>query len=87
MGVCALSWVLVVRCDRLPRIVASVLMFILVQSLAAQTFSVLHAFQDKEDGISPFGGVGMDKDGNLYGTATQGGDPHCGCGVVFKITP
>ncbi|HEX3821140.1 MAG TPA: hypothetical protein VHW45_12450 [Candidatus Sulfotelmatobacter sp.] len=26
-----------------------------------------------------------DAAGNLYGTATLGGDPTCGCVVVFKI--
>jgi uncharacterized repeat protein (TIGR03803 family) len=29
----------------------------------------------------------LDKAGNLYGTASAGGDPTCGCGTVFKVTP
>jgi len=42
-------------------------------------------------GFSPEAGVIRDSAGNLYGTASLGGDvPDCqvgGCGVVFKITP
>jgi uncharacterized repeat protein (TIGR03803 family) len=30
---------------------------------------------------------GFDRAGNLYGTASGGGDPNCSCGVVFKMTP
>jgi len=56
--------------------------------------SVLYSFTGGTDGQYPYGGVTMDKLGNLYGTALQGGeDPYgnCaaqgnqGCGVVFKI--
>ena len=31
--------------------------------------------------------VTFDNQGNLYGTASAGGDPVCDCGVVFKMTP
>jgi len=29
----------------------------------------------------------MDASGNLYGANGYGGDPSCGCGTVFKLTP
>jgi uncharacterized repeat protein (TIGR03803 family) len=32
-------------------------------------------------------GVTFDNLGNLYGTASAGGDPTCSCGVIFTITP
>jgi uncharacterized repeat protein (TIGR03803 family) len=39
------------------------------------------------DGARPSGGLVFDKNGNLYGTATIGGNPTTGCcGVVFKLT-
>ena len=39
------------------------------------------------NGGAPAGGVTFDNLGNLYGTASAGGDPTCDCGVVFKMTP
>jgi uncharacterized repeat protein (TIGR03803 family) len=48
---------------------------------------VLHTFTGKADGGGPYAGVIRDAAGNLYGTAAYGGDPNCGCGVVFKLTP
>jgi uncharacterized repeat protein (TIGR03803 family) len=39
------------------------------------------------NGGAPVGGVTFDNLGNLYGTASAGGDPNCNCGVVFKMTP
>jgi uncharacterized repeat protein (TIGR03803 family) len=51
---------------------------------------VLYNF-DREDGANPQGGVLIDKDGVLYGTAEYGGgSPLCGspgCGVVFALRP
>lgn len=53
--------------------------------------TVLHGFTGGSDGRIPFGGLILDKSGNLYGTAPVGGDLSCGqgagCGVVFKLTP
>jgi uncharacterized repeat protein (TIGR03803 family) len=53
--------------------------------------TVLHSFTGGSDGRIPFGGLALDKSGNLYGTAPGGGDLSCskgyGCGVVFKLTP
>jgi uncharacterized repeat protein (TIGR03803 family) len=53
--------------------------------------TVLHTFTGGSDGGYPEGGLTMDSAGNLYGTASRGGNLNdCqggGCGVVFKITP
>jgi len=61
-----------------------------VFKLAANgTETVLHAFTDGSDGADP-GSLAVDKDGNLYGTAYEGGAQTCGdlgCGVVFKLAP
>jgi len=55
------------------------------------TESVLYGFTDGRDGGRPVAGVIFDQNGNLYGTATEGGDLNCnspsGCGVVFQLTP
>jgi uncharacterized repeat protein (TIGR03803 family) len=57
---------------------------------------VLHQFLGSAtDGASPYGGVIIDKKGNIYGTTLSGGivDPkHClepypGCGTIFKLAP
>jgi len=46
-------------------------------------------FSDKQHGWFPNGGLAFDSSGNLYGTASLGGDLTCnppnGCGLVFKI--
>jgi len=52
--------------------------------------SVLYSFTNGADGGFPFAGLITDRAGNLYGTATGGGDTRCkpnGCGTVFKIVP
>ena len=57
----------------------------------AQTFTVLHSFTGGGDGANPVAGLTLDRAGNLYGTAAQGGNtPYTcgstrGCGTVFKI--
>jgi uncharacterized repeat protein (TIGR03803 family) len=57
------------------------------------TEHILHRFaQFKNDGQLPFGGLVMDKQGNLYGTTIEGGSVRnnglcqVGCGVVFKLS-
>lgn len=50
--------------------------------------TILYDFPNFEkNGGAPVGGVTFDNQGNLYGTASAGGDPTCSCGVVFKMTP
>jgi len=50
--------------------------------------TILYDFPNPEkNGGAPAGGVTFDNHGNLYGTASAGGDPNCSCGVVFKMTP
>jgi uncharacterized repeat protein (TIGR03803 family) len=52
--------------------------------------TVLYAFTGGTDGKHPFDRLVFDSSGNLYGTASDGGDASCdppfGCGVVFKLT-
>lgn len=48
------------------------------------TYTVLHEFSDEAGGDYPMGGVAIDAQGNLYGTA-QGG--YYGYGVLWEITP
>ncbi len=51
--------------------------------------SVLYAFKGGTDGANPNAGLLLGEKGNVYGTASDGGDTSCsapyGCGVVFKI--
>jgi uncharacterized repeat protein (TIGR03803 family) len=56
----------------------------LLLSVSAQTFTTLHSF-DSTDGATPFAGLILATDGNLYGTT--GGQGTNGGGTVFKITP
>src|ERR1700678_2321951 len=47
--------------------------------------TVLYSFTGLADGASPGGGLIRDGEGNLYGIASEAGDPSCLCGVVFKV--
>jgi uncharacterized repeat protein (TIGR03803 family) len=71
-----------------------------VYKVNASGESALYMFQDGSDGASPVASLIQDSAGNLYGTATSGGDLSCtppangkmvqpqpGCGVVFKVDP
>jgi uncharacterized repeat protein (TIGR03803 family) len=50
--------------------------------------TVLTNFGKGNQGKTPYGGVALDKAGNIYGTTSSGGSRHCPmCGTVFKITP
>jgi uncharacterized repeat protein (TIGR03803 family) len=53
------------------------------------TEKTLHTFE-VADGAAPYAGLIFDSLGNLYGTASGGGNTSAcagGCGVVFKLTP
>ena len=52
------------------------------------TYTSLHDFTGGTDGALPEGRLIFDSNGNLYGTASQGGTgcSSLGCGVVYEIT-
>jgi len=66
--------------------------FELVRGKAGKwTFKVLHNFA-LTDGANPYAGMIFDSRGDLYGTASSGGNVSAcsdegGCGVVFKLAP
>jgi uncharacterized repeat protein (TIGR03803 family) len=64
---------------------AAVLAFaVLAAALAqAQTFKLLHSFSNGGDGGSPTAGITFDAAGNIYGTASTGGDNNAG--TVFEM--
>jgi uncharacterized repeat protein (TIGR03803 family) len=58
-------------------------------SSAGWVHEVLYNFSGGLDGGQPYGGVTLDAQGNLYGTAVIGGTGLAceeGCGVAFKLT-
>jgi hypothetical protein len=57
---------------------------VLSQSAQAQTFKVIHTFTGGADGGGPAADLTMDRAGNLYGPATEGGG--YGWGKVFKLS-
>ena len=65
--------------------------FKLTPSAGGWTLTTLHDFTGGADGGQPFGQVSLDANGNLYGTASVGGNTvgSCsqglGCGVVWEI--
>jgi uncharacterized repeat protein (TIGR03803 family) len=66
--------------------------FKLSPSAGGWTYISLHDFTYGNDGGIPIGDVTLDGNGNLYGTASNGGANGCqpvtdGCGVVWEITP
>jgi uncharacterized repeat protein (TIGR03803 family) len=61
--------------------------FELQHSESGWTEKIIYTFQMQNDGGTPYGGLTMDASGNLYGTATNGGDGSSGGGTVFELTP
>jgi len=68
--------------------------FKLTPSGTGYVYSELYDFTDGLDGAHPHGPVAIDANGNLYGTAENGGfldtcrgQGDDGCGVVWEITP
>ena len=49
------------------------------------TETILHSFQNADDGATPYAGLISDAAGNLYGAATDGGTN--GGGTVFELSP
>ena len=64
--------------------------FKLTRSGEGWIYSDLHDFTGGNDGEQAYGGVSIDSNGNIYGTAKYGGPNRCSdgasCGVVFEIT-
>jgi uncharacterized repeat protein (TIGR03803 family) len=49
---------------------------------------VLYSFNHDYDAAFPLYGVVLDNQGNIYGTAPNGGDPTtCYCGAVYELSP
>jgi uncharacterized repeat protein (TIGR03803 family) len=51
---------------------------------------VLYSFQGPPDGMTPTGALAFDKQGNVYGVTTLGGEGPCAptqCGTVFQLKP
>jgi uncharacterized repeat protein (TIGR03803 family) len=59
--------------------------FQLTRSGAARTETIVHKFEDGDDGAVPYGGLIADKLGNLYGAATEGGSG--GGGTIYELSP
>lgn len=60
--------------------------FELTPSASGYTESVIHHFTGSpSDGEYPYGGVAVDKAGNLYGTTYEGGA--FGAGTLYELTP
>jgi uncharacterized repeat protein (TIGR03803 family) len=62
---------------------ALLLAVVAIQSAQAQTYTIPHDFTGAADGATPYTGVSIDAQGNLYGTTFAGG---AGYGTVFKLT-
>jgi len=72
-------------------VVVLALILIFTQPALAQNFQVIWNFTGGQDGAAPTAGLTLDRAGNLYGTASYGGNRagpcwENGCGTVFKLT-
>ncbi|HKD83665.1 MAG TPA: choice-of-anchor tandem repeat GloVer-containing protein [Terriglobales bacterium] len=81
--------------NRLPPYLVLLFLLLIVfvvdscQCAQAQTFQLIHTFSGAMDGGTPYAGLTIDRAGNLYGTAYQGGDLTCdapwGCGTIYQL--
>jgi uncharacterized repeat protein (TIGR03803 family) len=70
----------------------AVTLFTQTLAWAVTGVKVIHNFTGGSDGNGPiwYGNLIIDSKGNLYGTASGGGNSDCGgfgCGMVFELTP
>jgi uncharacterized repeat protein (TIGR03803 family) len=49
--------------------------------------AIQYSFKGGANGGGPAGSLVMDGSGSLYGVTVNGGDPFCGCGVVYRLAP
>jgi len=71
---------------KLHLVVVVALLVMAGQIARAQTLTVLHTFTGENgDGATPYAGMILDTEGNLYGTTEFGGE--WGGGSVFKLAP
>jgi uncharacterized repeat protein (TIGR03803 family) len=56
-----------------------------LQPKATWKETILHSFQNADDGYTPYAGLVADASGNFYGGATAGGSN--GGGTIFKLSP
>lgn len=57
----------------------------LTHSGSGWALQILHAFQNQDDGRSPYGGLAFDGAGNLYGSAGNNGQGFGG--TIFQLSP
>jgi len=67
-----------------PRPLA-ILFLLIVATVASGQYQIVHSFMGGTDGEGAWSSLIMDKNGNLYGTTTGGGDH--GLGTVFEFSP
>lgn len=64
--------------------------FELTPTRSGATFEVIHNFGSGSDATQPTGAVFFGKKGNVYGSASRGGNLACngyGCGAIFELKP
>ncbi len=66
----------------LATVFALALLLVFTQPAQAQSFQVIHTFTGGLDGTDPTAGVTIDGNGNLYGTAYEGGINY---GTVYRL--
>ena len=72
---------------RLAGIAGLLILLVTAIPAQAQTFQVLHNFTGGADGAAPLDGLTSDRHGNLYGTASAGGNQISGCANGWPDVP